>query len=67
MEEAKQMDLLPNSPKWDSYVELLIRKLKLNTYNILLSETNSIGLSQARQDDHIAHWLLSLSRLLQNT
>ncbi|KAG5868126.1 hypothetical protein JTB14_004593 [Gonioctena quinquepunctata] len=61
MEEAKQMDLLPNSPKWDSYVELLIRKLKLNTYNILLSETNSIGLSQARQDDHIAHWLLSLS------
>ncbi|XP_023017009.2 DNA primase large subunit [Leptinotarsa decemlineata] len=60
MEEAKILNLTPNTRKWNTFMESQIKVGKLHTYDILLNQTNCVGISQARLDDHIAHWFLSL-------
>lgn len=65
MDEARILEYKPNSTAWDKYVELEIIQRKLTTHTILLkNEDCCVGETKARRHNHIAHWLLSLCKVI---
>ncbi|CAH1164672.1 unnamed protein product [Phaedon cochleariae] len=60
MEQAKFQQLKPGTREWNAFMKNEVKTLKLKTYDILLQQDENVKVTKARQDDHLAHWLLSL-------
>lgn len=61
--EAERMNLMIHTNKWRSYVREEIQTKNLKTYMTLLNNDNVSNTYEARKEDTMSHWILSLCRL----